>query len=108
MRLLPWSMLLAASQAYELCIGQDYWSIMNYTAVMGKPACVMSYASLYNLTAALYNGTEYGSGVEHASRLLQTLPNSDLQLGLWLVGGLDSIIKGFWDDAIAELVRFIR
>mgnify|MGYP006233208305 CR=1 FL=1 len=60
-RLLP---LLAAAQAYELCIGQDYWSIMNYTAVMGKPACVMSYASLYNLTAALWNGTEYGSGVE--------------------------------------------
>ena len=57
MRLLPWTMLLAATQAYELCIGQDYWSIMNYTAVMGKPACVMSYASLYNLTAALWNGT---------------------------------------------------
>ena len=41
---------------------------MNYTAVMGEPACAMSYASLYNLTAALWNGTEYGSGIEHASR----------------------------------------
>ena len=77
--------MLAASQAYELCIGQDYWSIMNYTAVMGKPACVMSYASLYNLTAAIYNGTEYGSGVEHASRLLQSLPYADLPpWGSWL------------------------
>ena len=104
-RLLP---LLAAAQAYELCIGQDYWSIMNYTAVMGKPACVMSYASLYNLTAALYNGTEYGSGVEHASRLLMTLPDADLQLGLWLVGGLDDITNGSWDDAISELVQFVR
>ena len=53
MRLLPWTMLLAAAQAYELCIGQDYWSIMNYTSVFGSPSCVMSYASLYNLTAAL-------------------------------------------------------
>jgi hypothetical protein len=104
-RLLP---LLATAQAYELCIGQDYWSIMNYTAVMGKPACVMSYASLYNLTAALWNGTEYGSGVEHASRLLESLPGADLQLGLWLVGGLDSINNGSWDDAISELVQFVR
>ena len=101
-------MLLAATQAYELCIGQDYWSIMNYTAVMGPPACVMSYASLYNLTAALYNGTEYGSGIEHASRLLQALPDADLQLGLWLVGGLDDVTNGFWDDAISELVQFVR
>ena len=54
-----------STQAYELCIGQDYWSIMNYTSVMGKPACVMSYASLYNLTAALWNGTEYGSGASN-------------------------------------------
>ena len=104
-RLLP---LLAAAQAYELCIGQDYWSIMNYTAVMGKPSCVMSYASLYNLTSALWNGTEYGSGVEHASRLLEALPDADLQLGLWLVGGLDSINDGLWDGAIAELVNFVR
>ena len=57
MRIFPWTIMLAATQAYELCVGQDYWSIMNYTAVMGKPACVMSYASLYNLTAALWNGT---------------------------------------------------
>ena len=104
-RLLP---LLAAAQAYELCIGQDYWSIMNYTAVMGKPACAMSYASLYNLTAALWNGTEYGSGVEHAARLLQALPDADLQLGLWLVGGLDDITNGSWDAAISELVNFVR
>ena len=65
MRIFPWTIMLAATQAYELCIGQDYWSIMNYTAVMGTPACVMSYASLYNLTAALWNGTEYGLSLIH-------------------------------------------
>ena len=49
-----------------------------------------------------------GSGVEHASRLLETLPDADLQLGLWLVGGLDRINNGVWDGAIAELVNFVR
>jgi hypothetical protein len=102
-------LLLAATQAYELCIGQDAGSILNYTAAFGPPACVMSYASLTNLTAALWTGTEYGSGVEDASALLKALPETTaLQLGLWLVGVEEDVLSGAYDDELGELLGFMR
>ena len=49
----------------EVAIGQDLWSIRNYTSTFGAPDAVMSYASIGNLSG-LWSSTDYGSGVEFA------------------------------------------
>lgn len=61
-------MQLARAAAYELCVGQDVGSILNYTKVFGPPPCVMAYASIDNLTAALWTGTAYDDRAENLVR----------------------------------------
>mmetsp|Transcript_16133 Transcript_16133/g.49888 ORF Transcript_16133/g.49888 Transcript_16133/m.49888 type:complete len:347 (-) Transcript_16133:24-1064(-) len=103
------AMQLARAAAYELCVGQDVGSILNYTKVFGPPPCVMAYASIDNLTAALWTGTAYGSGLEHASKTLDAMPPStDIQLGLWLVGAEARLASGALDGAVEELRAFVR
>ena len=69
-------------RAVRVAIGQDLWSIRNYTARFGAPDAVMSYASIGNLSG-LWSPTDYGSGVEYADGALAGLPaRTALQLGL--------------------------
>jgi len=92
----------------EVCIGQDYWSVKNYTARFGAPAAVMSYASIGNLSG-LWEGIDYGSGIEAADRLLGDMPSdTNLQLGLELKGHEAAVASGALDDRIGELREYVR
>ncbi|KAJ8611475.1 hypothetical protein CTAYLR_005162 [Chrysophaeum taylorii] len=89
-------------------IGQDYWSVSNYSAVFGLPDVVMSYTSLRNLSG-LFEPINYGSGREYAGATYGDLgkPHT-IQLGLWLVGDLEAVIAGALDARIEELASFCR
>ena len=95
-----------------LIIGQDYHTIVNYTKAFNNksPWAVMSYTALQSGTGSLKGLNEpidYGSGVEWASGLLNHFPNTGLQLGLYLVNELDSVINGALDYEIRKLIDYL-
>jgi hypothetical protein len=70
----------------------------------------MSYASLANLSktlTALSVPVDYGSGVQWSSGLLLAYPNASLQLGLWMVGLIDSVNSGKLDKDIIALGNYL-
>jgi len=93
-----------------LIIGQDFESIVNYTTafedVNSHPFGVASYTSLIDL-AGLDKATDYGSGIQDASALMDKYPGSALQLGLYLVDSLDMVISQQLDVEIDKLTDFL-
>lgn len=83
----------------EVIIGQDYWSISNYSATFGVPWGVMAYTSLRNLSGVA-QPTNYGSGIEWIDGLLDKFPYATIQIGLYLVGDLEATANGLLDDHI--------
>jgi hypothetical protein len=75
-----------------------------------SPHVVMSYASLANLSTtltALSVPVDYGSGVQWSSGLVSLYPNASLQLGLWMVGLIDSVNSGKMDKDIIALGNYL-
>ena len=96
-----------ASAGVRVAIGQDLWSIRNYTARFGAPDAVMSYASIGNLSG-LWSPTDYGSGVEYADGALAGLPaRTALQLGLELKGHEAALAGGDLDANVGALVAYV-
>ncbi|KAH8051160.1 di-heme oxidoreductase [Aureococcus anophagefferens] len=96
--------LASPAGGVRVAIGQDLWSIRNYTARFGAPDAVMSYASIGNLSG-LWSPTDYGSGVEYADGALAGLPaRTALQLGLELKGHEAALAGG---DLDAEPYRVV-
>ena len=92
----------------EVAIGQDLWSIRNYTSTFGAPDAVMSYASIGNLSG-LWSSTDYGSGVEFADGVLAGLPGDvGLQLGLELKGHEAALAAGRLDGNVGALCAYVR
>lgn len=70
----------------------------------------MSYTSLVNLSIALTTleiPSNYGSGIQWSSGLLELYPNASLQLGLWLVGLTDSVNNNLLDKDIIALGNYL-
>jgi hypothetical protein len=96
-----------------LVIGQDLFSITNYTAAFPEnhmPFGLMAYTTLKNENGeltGLKSPINYGSGIEWTSGLLELFPASSIQLGLYLVDQLDQIISGEFDGLITELADYV-
>jgi hypothetical protein len=107
-----------------LIIGQDYYSILNYTSSTINTNLphvkdntntawgVMSYSSLKGGSGGDLGGlltpVNYGSGVEWAEGLTVAYPGAALQLGLWFVGNEDLVAQGLADKNIYKLISFIE
>lgn len=96
-----------------LVIGQDFFSIQNYTSTF--EACVpfglMAYTALESSTGSLTGlkyPINYGSGIEWISGLVEKYPISAIQLGLYLVDSWDRVISGLLDAKIDELVLYLN
>ncbi|MBQ3943464.1 MAG: hypothetical protein II669_04015, partial [Elusimicrobia bacterium] len=70
------------------------------------PAGFMIYTSLQNLEA-LDEDVEYGTGKMSGNFILKNYKKAVLQIGLFLVGSLDSVIDGSLDDNIKKLGEWI-
>ena len=97
-----------------LVIGQDLFSITNYTTAVernDRPAGLMAYSALrnpYGNLTGLWNPINYGAGIEWSSGLIALYPNSSIQLGLWLVGACNDVIQGSLDEEIHRLAHYVR
>jgi endo-1,3-beta-xylanase len=94
-------------------IGQDYYSIRNYTHTVNEnsnPFGLMSYTSVSRIggeTDGLKNPVNYGSGIEWASGLVEKYPSSAVQLGLWIVDDCENIRKGKYDESLDNLIAYM-
>ena len=91
-----------------LFIGQDLESIDAYVrATKDAPAGLMVYTSIQRLEG-LEHPADPGGGIQHARALIARYPNTVLQVGLWMVGGLGDVANGVYDAKIARLGRFLQ
>ena len=94
-----------------LVIGQDYYSILNYTSAVGFPPFgVMSYTALSSPTGSLTGlkkPIDYGSGIEWTQGLADMYPDAIIQIGLYLVDCEDDVINGKLDDKIESLAKYL-
>ena len=67
----------------------------------------MLYTSIQD-TEGLETAVNNGGGIHHGQYLLDQYPNSVLQIGLWMVDGLDGIIQGKYDGNIDRLGAWIK
>ncbi len=88
-------------------IGQDTNSIYTYTAANGiKPGGVMFYTSIQN-AEGLTNRSSKGGGPQFGQHLADTYSNSVIQIGLYMVGVLENVFYGSYDQNIEKLGRWI-
>ena len=98
-----------------IIIGQDYQSILNYTSHFRSehknPFGLMGYTTLSGndgeLTG-LIDPIDYGSGIEWVDGLRREFPRSSMNLGLYLVDQLDSVIEGRLDSSLDRFVEYIK
>ncbi|MCP4650779.1 MAG: hypothetical protein GY853_11980 [PVC group bacterium] len=84
-------------------IGQDTGNISDFVGQVGHtPAGTMAYTSIQNLEG-LYSASNHGAGWNHAQGLADTYINSVIQVGLYMVDGLDEVNAGTYDNNIHSL-----
>ncbi len=90
-----------------LIVGQDIPSISEYDHhVGGNPAGYSVYTSLQSLEG-LATPSDTGGGLQHAQWVADTHPYAALQLGLHMVGTLQSVMNGAMDAHIDRLADWI-
>jgi len=90
-----------------LFCGQNNTDSEEFVKINKKvPAGFMIYTSLQNLEG-LNEDVEYGTGKMSANFILTNYKKAALQIGLFLVGSLDSVIDGSLDDNIKKLGEWI-
>ncbi len=90
-----------------LFCGQNNDDSQEFVKINGKvPAGFMIYTSLQNLEA-LDEDVEYGTGTMSGNFILKNYKKAALQIGLFLVGSLDSVIDGSLDENIKKLGEWI-
>jgi beta-mannanase len=67
----------------------------------------MFYASIQKLQG-LDSPSDSGGGVQHAQGLIKKYPNAQLQIGLYMVGALDDILAGRYDQNISRLAGWFK
>jgi len=91
-----------------LIIGEDRTSINDYVKTIKiVPGGTMIYTSV-QYADGLDSAVDYGGGVHDGQYLLNKYPNSVIQIGLWMVGALDGIVMGQYDDSIDKLGAWIK
>lgn len=91
-----------------LFVGQDVNTISAYLkGAPMLPAGLMGYTSLQNLEG-LDESYDDGGGEQHAQALVETYPDTALQIGLYLVDQLDGAASGHYDDRIDKLGAWIK
>lgn len=91
-----------------LFCGQNNEDSKEFVEINKKvPAGFMIYTSLQNLEG-LEEDVEYGTGKMSGSFILKNYKKAALQIGLFLVGSLDSVIVGSLDDNIKNLGNWIK
>jgi len=91
-----------------LIVGQDREAIQNYIKKVGVlPAGFTFYTSIQKLDG-LREKADYGGGVQHASYLLKRYPVEVVQIGLYMVGALDGVKNGNFDENIDQLGKWIK
>ncbi|MBP9854818.1 MAG: hypothetical protein KBD53_08125 [Candidatus Omnitrophica bacterium] len=89
-------------------VGQDKDTIYEYYKSVGiMPAGVMFYTSIQEMDG-LYKPANYGAGDQDLKWLCQEFPDSTVQIGLYMVGALDMVIAGAYDDNIVRLAKFFN
>lgn len=87
---------------------QDKDTIDQYHQAVGiTPAGLMVYTSIQKMDG-LYDPANYGSGDQHMRWLVDQFPNSAIQIGLYMVGVLDMVTTGIYDDNIKKLAKFFN
>ncbi len=88
-----------------LLVGQDRRTIARYVrATRNTPGGMMFYTSIQKIQG-LGKPSEYGSGPQDGKALLRSYPNSVIQVGLYMVGGLGDTIDGTYDANLTALAR---
>ncbi len=91
-----------------LFIGQDLETFERYIEAAGMmPAGFMAYTSIQGLEG-LHGPIDYGAGVQHLQYYIEHYKALLAQIGLYMVGGLDAIASGRYDDNIDTLGRWIK
>lgn len=90
-----------------LIVGQATNAIGEYVASNGvAPGGVIGYTSVY-MTDGLTNAANAGGGTQHAQWLADHLPDSAVQLGLYMVGALDGVTNHEHDAVLDHLGAWI-
>jgi len=91
-----------------LFAGQNDEDSVLFVKTVGKvPYGFMIYTSLANLEG-LTETANHGAGDTNASFILKKYPGTALQIGLYLVNSLESVIDGRFDDNIVKLANWIK
>ncbi len=91
-----------------LIIGQQKDTIDEYIRNIGiVPGGFMVYTSIQNMDG-LDSPGEHGAGINHAQYWMSRYPHTVIQIGLYMVGGLDKTIQGFYDANILKLAKWIK
>lgn len=91
-----------------LIVGQDRDTIAYYVHATGSvPGGTMFYTSIQKMDA-LDGPIDYGGGSMDGDVLLQTYPNSVIQLGLYMVDGLNNTLTGAYDANLITLAQWIK
>ncbi len=91
-----------------LLIGQDRDTIARYVRSTGNvPGGAMLYTNIQK-SEGLDRPTDYGAGPIDGDALLRSYPNSVIQLGLYMVDGLNNTLDGTYDASLMRLARWIK
>ena len=89
-------------------VGQDRDTIIRYVSTTGNiPGGTMSYTSIQKMEG-LDAANEYGSGPQDAESLLLAYPDSVIQIGLYMVDGLNKTIVGRYNVHLKKLAQWIK
>ena len=91
-----------------LLVGQDRNTISRYVRATGSiPGGTMLYTSIQEMKG-LEESYEYGSGPQDGKALLRSYPKSVIQVGLYMVGGLNNTLAGTYDANLLSLAQWIK
>lgn len=91
-----------------LIVGQDKDSLKSYLKeIKTPPGGFMVYTSIQKLDG-LNGPANHGGGIQDAEYFIDRYPNTTIQIGLYMVGALDGIISGKYDNTIRDLAYFFK
>ncbi|MDP8265267.1 MAG: glycosyl hydrolase [Candidatus Aceula lacicola] len=67
----------------------------------------MTYTSIQDLEG-LDSFSDKGAGVQYAQTLIDRYPDAQIQIGLYMVGALDNIVDGKYDENIFKLASWFK
>jgi Glycosyl hydrolase family 26 len=91
-----------------LIVGEDKTSTDDYARGIGIiPGGTMVYTAIQD-TGSLKTAVDNGGGIQDGQYLLDQYPHSVIQVGLWMVGGLEGTVKGDYDRNIDKIGVWIK